>query len=192
MRLADDHIAICLGAETIYLRPTLRAAFVLHKAYGDFQTLSRRIAECRVETIGNVIRLAAGEDALEAYFEFIGKSALGLAVVLMELQEPLLEFVLILSGAKHPDKATAPTSQPISFEEYHTRLFRIGTGWLGWSPDQTWDATPAEIIEAHKGRLEMMKAIFGSGNDDKQESEGMSPTLCHRLNALGEPRHRDQ
>jgi Phage tail assembly chaperone protein, TAC len=53
------------------------------------------------------------------------------------------------------------------FAEYHTQLYRIGTGWLGWSPETTWNATPREITEAYGAHVEQLKAIYGAGDQDQ-------------------------
>lgn len=185
MRLADDHIAIRLDNETIHLRPTLRAAFLLCNAYGDFHNLVERIAECNLTAYADLIKHGGGNDATNAFLAFVARAKI---IGMMDIRNELLEFVLILSGAKHREpEDKASTSEPIPFEEYHTRLFRIATGWLGWTPDQAWNATPTEILEAHKGRLEMLAAIFGSKKADAGISrEEVTPELRARLNALGD------
>ncbi|MFG1371486.1 hypothetical protein V5F32_04850 [Xanthobacter oligotrophicus] len=47
----------------------------------------------------------------------------------------------------------------------------MGTGWLGWTEAETLDTSMPGIVAAHKGRLAMLKAIFGSG---KEEPKGVS------------------
>ena len=186
MRLADDYIAISLLSETIQLRPTLRAAFLLCNAYGDFHNLVERIAECNLTACTDLIKHGGGgSEATNAFAAFVGRENI---IGVMDIRNELLEFVLILSGAKDREpEGKASTAKPIPFEEYHTRLFRIATGWLGWTPDQAWNATPAEILEAHKGRLEMLAAIFGSKKaDDSISREEVTPELRARLNALGD------
>ncbi len=43
-------------------------------------------------------------------------------------------------------------------------------GWLGWTEQQTLDTTIPAIETAFRGRVEMLKACFGSG-DDKPKPE---------------------
>ncbi|MCA9241800.1 MAG: hypothetical protein KDA37_16435 [Planctomycetales bacterium] len=55
-----------------------------------------------------------------------------------------------------PAASTAP-AKPIA--DYAARLYRIGTGWPGWSPSEVWNASIPEITaayEAHVDRLVMM------------------------------------
>jgi hypothetical protein len=62
-------------------------------------------------------------------------------------------------------------------------LLEIGTGWLGWGYDQTLD-TPIQGIEiAHKGRLAMLRAIFGSAEkpEETKQLPPLSPTLFRAM-----------
>lgn len=45
------------------------------------------------------------------------------------------------------------------------RLFRVGTGWLGWPPAVVLDTPLPQLIEAQRGRVEMLNGIFGGGKD---------------------------
>lgn len=56
-------------------------------------------------------------------------------------------------------------------------------GWLGWTPEQTYNAAIPDIMTAYEGRMDMLKAIFGGGDDGrsggKPQTNGrpMSPQL---------------
>lgn len=54
-------------------------------------------------------------------------------------------------------------------------------GWLGWSPDQALDADVNAIIVAHRGRVAMLNAVFGGGDD--APTEKLSPQTLR--DALG-------
>ena len=77
-----------------------------------------------------------------------------------------------------PTKASSGKSE--SLADYFTQLYKIGTGWLGWSPEQTWDATPAEIRAAYEGRIDLLKTIFGA-KDDKPAAPAKPETLTQRI-----------
>ena len=90
---------------------------------------------------------------------------------------PLIEFmptlldaipshILALAGVDPENNPEPQDGEKIPYPEYHAKLYRIGTGWLGWSPETTWDATAAEITEAYSGQLEKLRAIHG-GKDDE-------------------------
>jgi len=90
------------------------------------------------------------------------------------------EFLLALSGNDAADVVGEHgVKEQISYLDYHERLYRLGTGWLGWPPEVVWSATPAEILEAQKGRVEMLKAVFGGKQED-----GADETITE--SALGE------
>ncbi len=48
----------------------------------------------------------------------------------------------------------------------------MGTGWLGWTEQQTLDTSIPAIELAYDGRIEMLKMCFGSGEDAKPKPSG--------------------
>lgn len=182
MRLANDEMAISLGMETIRLRPTLRAAFRLEQRYEGFQNLSREISLCSASAITDVIREACiNAGAVSLFLKHADENPF--LELLLEIRGSLLRFVLMLAGVDDAPAQDA-TGEPIPFGEYFTKLYRIATGWLGWTPEQAWSATPAEIIEAHRGRTEMLAAIFG-GKAKEDDTITDLASARDRLNALG-------
>ncbi|WP_426609488.1 phage tail assembly chaperone [Bradyrhizobium sp. McL0616] len=101
---------------------------------------------------------------------------------ILDAREQLLDFVLILSGVDTSDDK-AQSGTPMRFEEFFTRLFKIGTGYLGWSPDDTWNATPAEILAAREGRMELLIQLFGGKRDEDTDSDLSGDR--DKLNAIG-------
>jgi hypothetical protein len=59
----------------------------------------------------------------------------------------------------------------MSHAEFAAWLMKIAMGWLGWSERQALDTTIPAILTAYEGRMDMLKAIFGSGEDDKGKPE---------------------
>jgi hypothetical protein len=170
MRLAANTFALQLGNRSFDLKPSLRAAFYLHHKYG-FPALHEAVAE----------------GSFTAIMDLLTATSVAVPVAslrsIMDAREQLLEFVLILSGADTSDDK--PTSgKPMPFDEYFTRLFQLGTGWLGWSPETTWQATPAEILNAREGRMEMLQAVFGGKREE--ESTGDLGSVKADLNAIGD------
>lgn len=161
--LADDEITVRVGREVLHLRPTLRAAFRLERRHGGFDKIVRAVADENVTVIADVIR--EGADVHSSIPDLLlSVGANSLRIGLAAITGPLLDFVFALAGVdpKASDEK-AEAGERITFAEHHTRLYRIGTGWLGWSADDTWAATPAEITEAYAGRLDMLRAMFGGG-----------------------------
>lgn len=169
MALCDDEMTITVWHEIIVLRPTLRAAFRLERRFNGFDNLLKAIAEENISAMSTVIRETADGDYdlidfLEKHDGFPVHSGIGALV------GPLINLVLALAGVPADTLEKEQTDAPeprISFVEHHERLFRYATGWLGWTPETAWNATPNEITEAFQGRLDMLKAIYGGGESNK-------------------------
>lgn len=185
MRLADSEIAISLDNETIHLRASLRAAYRLEKHHEGFQNLSEAIALCNLGSFVDVIRESSPDpSAVDRFFGALRATSVNETI--SELREPFLKFVLLLAGVDQ-ESQTAASGTPIPFEEYFASLYRIATGWLGWTPEQAWNATAPEIIEAHRGRSEMLAAIFGSkGQDNEEITVTDIASVRDQLNAIGD------
>lgn len=159
-----DIITVSIGGEAIELRPSLRFAIRLERRPGSFAGLLREIMDGSLTAACEIIRDHADIPMLETRILDNG---------LETFREPLVRYVLALTGMDDtPEPANdngirkQGKSQP--FSEYLSGLYKIGTGWLGWTPQDTLDATPAEIMLAHDGRMSMLRAIFG-GTDDKTD-----------------------
>ena len=93
-----------------------------------------------------------------------------------ELQKLAQACLTLLPGVTFCKPAPAgeqTDSQPISFAQHYARLYRIGTGILGWPPDVVWLSTPAEIAEAYDGFRGMLDdepapSTFGHAKLDRQ------------------------
>lgn len=173
MRLAAN-FALQLGSEVITLRPTLRAAFHLHQRYG-FPALYQAVADESFTAIMDLIS-ATGSDVPVAPLR-----------VILDAREQLLEFVLVLRGVDTTNDKPQ-SGEFISFDEYIADLYKIGAGHLGWSPDVVWNATPAEILAARDGRMDLLKdiltAVFGSKEQSTDANDVTS--IKHDLNAIGD------
>jgi hypothetical protein len=170
MTLADD-ITIMIGGEEIILRPRLRFAMRLERRDGSFAAIMREVAE------GS---LSAACEIIYPHYPHVDLPALVLDAGLSELTAPLIAYVGRCTGIE-PDDAPSEgkaKGKPVTIAEHLTGLYRIGTGWLGWTPAQTLDATPEEIAEAYRGRLDMLKAIFGGS-----EAEPEAPATPDQLSA---------
>jgi hypothetical protein len=188
MRLQSDS-EIVIGHEAIRLRPTLGAAFRLERKYDGFHDLYCAVIEGNVTAISDVIREGTGRSsAITQYLDNIDGEPL--LISLAPMLPVVADFVLALCGQDASDKSGVQGGEQIPFLEYHTKLYRLATGWLGWSPEVAWSATPAEILEAQKGRVEMLGAIFGSGKPDDENTIDLTKgrlerSARDRLNAIG-------
>jgi hypothetical protein len=197
MRLAaeaDIHIKLC--SQLFTLRATLRAAYSLNKKYKGFGNLARAITEGSFTAYQDIITVGCSDRAalreFNRPFTAPGADFTPLAEAILANREELIEFVAVLAGATEEVVADEASDERISFEEYHTQLYRHATGRLGWTPAQTWEAKPSEIINANEGRLafvaEILGAIFGKQDDGStiDASAGkMTAEMRAELNAIG-------
>lgn len=178
MRLAEN-IVFKIGNSPVYLRPSLRAATILESRYG-FQKIFAACADGNMSVITDVIEVSSNS------LDFL-KSLAG--IPLIEVMPPILEslptHILALAGIDPDNKAEPQGGESIPFAEYHARLFRIATGGLGWSPDVTWNATAAEIMEAYSGHLEMLRAIHGSGEETTRTIDRPEDAAFDRAGLMG-------
>ncbi|WP_343039068.1 phage tail assembly chaperone [Propylenella binzhouense] len=90
------------------------------------------------------------------------------------ITEPLARLVYALAGIDpdaDPDAEAKHKAASTTFREHHEKLFVLATGALGWTPAEAWQATPAEIMAAYEGRMELLAALFG-GTPDKPQAPG--------------------
>jgi hypothetical protein len=180
MRLADD-IKLKIGHRTVNLRPSLRAATCLERTYGGFDKLLSAIGEGNLGVMAEVIALSSdGTDVLKAIYDF------PLFEIMPALLDKLPAHVIALSGADQKSAGQDDGGQRSTFAEYHAKLYRIATGWLGLSPDQAWRATPSEILEAYNGHLEMLRAIHGGAESEQSGKPDNSELDREGLHSLSQ------
>ncbi|MFN3362828.1 MAG: phage tail assembly chaperone [Allorhizobium sp.] len=183
MRLADDEIIVSIGSETIRLGPTLRAALRLERQHDGFDKLVRDILDGHLSTIVGVI-VETSTPPISTDMVHGALKDQPLRWHLAALTTAALGIVMQLIGLDQENAAQQPLNGPrMTFREFHTQLFRIATGNLGWTPDSAWNATPAEILEAHHGRVDLLRSIFGSADkpsasiteyDDQRDEAGIA------------------
>lgn len=173
MQIADS-ITIIVDGDEVDLRPSLRCAMRLERSRtGSFQALARELMQ------GS---LTAAVDIVEPHTDFSREYLAECILPQLDALKPvLLSYLAACTGIDPDDKADeapkgkkAKSAKPVTSAEYLLSLYRIGTGWLGWTPTETLHATPAEISESYTGKIEMLKAIYGSG-EDKVKPEDTRP-----------------
>ncbi len=184
MRVGADTISIEIAGEAFELRPSLRACLRLTDRHG-LSALFKAVSEFNVGILLDMLKEATGKPAL--LLDEIAKRGVGFTY--FRLTETLSKFVLAIAGVD-PDKPAAPEAKPgkpLTPAEYHSQLFEIATGWLGWPPEQAWHATPAEILAAQKGRTDLvtdiLKAVFGTRSDGNKSALAYTPEKLAEIEA---------
>jgi hypothetical protein len=159
-----QQLSIAINTKTITLRPSLAAAVVL-TAGGELQKTFRGVADLSLGHITNVIHASqhpAGELTKEQIADLLLADGL---VKLSERSIELMTFMASLVEAGEDESEEEGATLPLT--EYLEKLFSMGTGFVGWTPEATWSATPNEIMRAAKTRSEFWSSLFGGKSDKK-------------------------
>ena len=165
MRLTCNDVTIGDGVGAISLRPSLRAAMRLHRDLG-LPKLIEGLNGISLSVMTAIIEATAEQPRFVR--EQLDDVVMRGGIAAMKDFRPALFNVLAASFGLEPDKREGSTKegdQPLDFGAYLERLFSIGTGWLQWSPAETYAATPAEILTAQHGKIELLRAIYGANED---------------------------
>ena len=163
-----DEITLALGDTTARLRPCLRAA--AHFANEGFTNLPQRVGDFHLGTIRPVIE-ATATDRQEASAFLAKLDATPLKVASAAIGVPLLAVIAGFVPMADGDAKPAKHGKPIPWPAFYRELFRTATGWLGWTPETAWQATPTEISEAFAGHIAKLKAIHGSPEDKDKKPD---------------------
>ncbi|WP_323784619.1 hypothetical protein [Thalassovita sp.] len=163
-QLAYDAISLEYGGNAVFLRPSLRAALRLEQLHGGFPELLRKIEEFDTLTIWHVVKESTGMEASEPLFAYV--AAHPLKDFQKAAQGPCVELV----AAFFPEAPETTTKQPSTaaptpWGELFKELYGFATGWLGWTPESAWNATPQEITDAFTAHVAKLKAIHGDAED---------------------------
>jgi hypothetical protein len=144
----------------VRLVPTLRAGICLDRDFGGLHRLAQAVTEESLTAAVAIIRHHHDVPGLE---EKLFKAGLH------SLTEPLLDYLGLLVAGPSDEGKGKPEGKPITHAEWFKQLFAIGTGWLGWTAEQTLSTAPCEIAAAYQGRLDMFKALFGGEEKPKAD-----------------------
>ena len=164
----SSEVTVRYGSQTVTLRASLRAAMTLERLHDGWEGFVHRLAQFDQVTVQALIRASAvsGLPAEALLHSFENRP---LAEIKAAVAEPLAELVALFLApldTTTDDAHTPAPANPKPWSDAYAELFRLGTGWLGWSPVDTWAATPAEIAQAFKGHVAMLKAIHGAGDEE--------------------------
>lgn len=184
-RPAYEEVTIAHGGNTVTLRPSLRAAATLEQRYG-LPALERAVAECNLTIISEIILVSSRSGHQSAAALLFSLSARPLSHFFDAVQQPIADLVAMFAPASVQSLDTAPrTSKELSPQEVFTAFYEKATGWLGWTPEQAWNATPTEIDRAFAAHFAKLKAIHGSADSKDEAAETPDPEQAARNAAEG-------
>lgn len=159
------------------LRPSLRAAFDIVREFGSLAAALERVERADLGAMASIVRIASTDKyGVSNFLHNISNYGLKhlplVAPAFIRFFRDLIDNPFENEEPKITGNKPAKAQPELTPLQYYKRLFQIGTGVLGWTPEQTWNATLAEIAMAYQGRTEfvsdILKSIFGS--PEKQES----------------------
>lgn len=161
-----DEIVLRIGGEDEILVPSLRYGMRLEYREGGLKKLIRDVMDGSLTAARDILVHHVGD------YDMLGQQILSIEPETLKaaLTRYLLQLVAV-DPADAPTKASTPEkASPVPFTAFFLDLYRKGTGWLGWTPDDTLDATPLQIVKAMEGKMEMLRAIYGGG--EQQDAPG--------------------
>ncbi len=181
-RASFEQVEISHGGNAVTLRPSLRAATILEERFG-LPALYAALEDLNFTIISEIILVSesGGNQSAAAFLTAVQRRPL--FPFFLAVRAPLFELVSMLTPA--PEKRAQPlhaTTKQVTWAEVFAALYDRATGWLGWTPEQAWNATPTEIDRAYRAHLEKLKAIHGGGSDDEKEPD---PEQAERNVAAG-------
>lgn len=167
-RASFEQVEIIHGVIAVTLRPSLRAATILEERFG-LPALHAALEDLNFTIISEIILVSdsSGNQNAAALLNAVQREPL--FPFFLAVRAPLFELVSMLTPA--PEKRVQPlhaTSKQVTWAEVFAALYDRATGWLGWTLEQAWNATPTEIDRAYRAHLEKLKAIHGGGSDEKE------------------------
>lgn len=178
-RPAYEQVTIAHGDHAVTLRPTLRAAVTLEQRFG-MPALIKAIQEQNTEITSEIIRacVVKGADAA-AFLKAMGRP---LSPFFHDISRPLAELVSMFTPAsRRSPEAPARIGKATPWSDFYADLYSAATGWLGWTPETAWNATPTEIDRAYLAHVEKLRAVYG-GEVPKEEAD---PEQAERNLAAG-------
>lgn len=166
---------------TVDLKPSLRAATDLERLHDGFPALLQRVQDFNLSTIRMVIRSAATDQkAANNFLAAIKDAPLAKIREATTAQIFMLLTALMMPTSAAPNKTTKVQAKPVAWGDVFADLYKIATGWLGWTPAQAWAATLTEITNAFDGLIDKLRAIHG---DADNEVTGGSPMSAEQRRA---------
>ncbi|MCD1634551.1 hypothetical protein K7H91_12285 [Martelella mediterranea] len=180
-RPAYEQVTIAHGGSTVSLRPTLRAAATLEARYSR-PTMFKALDRQNLTIISEIILSASssGQDAAAFLSRIVGKP---LSPFFDAVRGPLSELLAMFDPEPDPKaKKTNGSGKPMTLQAFYKQLFDYATGWLEWTPDAAWSATPNEINRALNTYFAKLKTLNGVADEDERQPD---PEQAERNIAAG-------
>src|SRR5690606_13166945 len=167
---AYNGIVLALGGNTVRLRQSLRAASQLAAP----PELFRHVVDFHLGTIREII-LTAATDQQEATAFLAKIDSTPLQIFSSTIVAPLATFIAGFTPADTSTDKQTSSGAPMAWPDVVKALYRRATGWLHWTPETAWNATPTEITEAFAGWIEHHEALNPRSDNESQATRKQKP-----------------
>lgn len=174
----------------VTLRASLRAAVAIDNLPGGFPKVWEQIGRQSLSQIRAVI-LATATDRQDAQHVLVATADKPLASFLDGAQAACLAVLACYFSdtAEATESRNLPAAERTTLRGYFQQLYGYATGWLGWTPAETWTASPAEIeaaFAAHIDRLvKLTPDLAPSDQPEVSASTHYTPERLREIEELG-------
>lgn len=173
---------------TVTLRASLRAAVTLDNMTGGIPEVCDQISRLSYTAIRGAI-LATATDRQEAHRFLAATADKPLSESLPDAQAACL--AVLASFLPQPAEAAqsrATTAEAMPLRAYFQTLYEYATGWLGWTPAETWAASPAEIETAFAAHVDRLVKLTPGLSEDRDQPSASASTAytAERLREIEE------
>lgn len=159
----------------VTLQESLRAAVAIDNLPGGSPKVWEQIARQSLSAMRAVI-LATAPDQRDAQRVLMRIYDKPLVSFIPQAQAACLAILAsYVSTTAEAAESRIPSAETLALRAYFHQLYGYATGWLGWTPAETWAASPVEIeaaFAAHTNRLVMLT----SGLPASDQPEANAPT----------------
>lgn len=182
-RPAYEEVRIAHGGNTVTLRPTLRAAATLEARHG-FPALLRALDELNLSIITDIIMTTTFRDDGAVFLSVhAGKPLLPF---FMAVRQPLADLITMFMPAADPKaQPSTGSGKPTPWADHYADMYSAATGWLGWTPEAAWNATPTEITRAMSAHFDRLVTTGVLVRDKQASTKPTDPEQAARNVADG-------
>lgn len=170
LRPAHEVILTHAG-NSVVLRASLGAAVAMNALPGGLPAVLDQIAGQSFTTTAAVIR-ATCTDRLAAERLLTSLHDQPLEAFVQRAQSAILDLIAHILPASEEAATAQPDAPARPWAEHFKELYGFATGWLGWAPETTWNASIAEITAAFEAHVDRIVTQNGGSRDSDTDHAG--------------------
>ncbi|GKX34645.1 MAG: hypothetical protein MnENMB40S_22630 [Rhizobiaceae bacterium MnEN-MB40S] len=179
MQPLRSEIVVEHNGTVVHLRPSLRAAYLLEEKHKSFGRLVEGVQTLNITVIEDILDVTSDHNP-DARRLLIGKVTDNGVRDLQHLLLPLFDVIATCYGVdgdpkdETPEQSAKKRERPgksFSMRRMLDEAYTIATAWLGWSPNEALDSTPAQIAMSWEAYVKRHNAMTGQGDQNSNATE---------------------